>query len=1036
MVLKEEKNEKAAIKLIKSGALIYCDFIQNSSMIEGLFKDNSLKKSVKTVIKSEDFAFITCSCGKSQCEHFYALRLHAKNFINDNKRESKESGVPDYNGLIIRDRERLFSELTIKEKAYLKININGSPPHLPSKWSQMKFSVDIHYLDKVYRGSLGNLRQIQNKGVVGAIKIEEYLSLQEKQIIRFLAYNAEYEESLLLLNSEKASDFFHCLFFYNNIFCEKCRISFFPYQCEIAAGIILKNNRKIVIPVLRSKNYNLSLENANIVLGQNGIWVGIFGKYFWLPGTRDVKWLRDFIRSKKEFINDSELSSELNNLKDAGIQILESNDIAKKAKTSTPIPVLLAKIANDESLYLKLLFDYDGDLFPSNADMINLSYNRIIERDLEFENKIKSKILFAGFKQENSVSSLFYTKEKELISLFFSKLVEEWKSSIKIFVEYQEKLNANIVPHKLSIAMKIAGIENESFIINCDFHAGNNSISVHDVIKAVEEDKRYFSTKDNIHFEVTNELKRFINEIKDILIRAEIGNIRLSKAQAKMWNELSNEFTFAKLPEITEFASKLDSKCENVELPQNLNAILRPYQVEGYQWIISRFTNGLNCLLADEMGLGKTVQAIAVLQKLKEEKNKKGLPFKAIVLCPSCLTENWQMEFAKFANSIKTLLIHGPGRNELWNEVLDSDVIISSYPTFKRDIDKYTEIIFDLVILDEAQHIKNPQTGNARSCKKIRANHKLVLTGTPIENAPVELWSIVDFLHPGILGSHNYFKKQFNVPEEKIKDALKRFSIRISPIILRRRKDDVSEQIPPKMEQFIYCDMDEIQSLAYKQIFETTKEKFIKLSSEKVNPVKFEILSLLLRLRQFCCHPSLLPKEYNISDVPSAKTELLKELLLETEDSGQKTIVFSQFPQMLKIIADWLISRNIDFEYIDGTINNRLERVERFNSNEKCMVFLISIRAGGFGLNITSAERIIIYDPWWNPAVEEQAAARSHRIGQEKNLTIQKLILKDSIEEKVINLQERKKIIFNEIIEKSPSTFRNLSIEDIRELFK
>jgi len=958
-----------------------------------------------------------------------------KNFTN-NKKKDKENEIPDYNSLILRDREKLFSELTIKEKAHLKININGGPPHLPSKWSQLKFSLDIHHSKKIYHGSIGNLRQIQNKGVVGAVNIEQYLSLQEKQIIRFLAYNAEYEESMLILNSEKASDFFQCLFFYNNIFCDRCRILFLPYQCEIAAGTILRGNTKVIIPVLRSKNYNLSLENASIVLGQNGLWTGVFGKYFWLPGTRDVKWLRDFIRSKKEFTNDSDFISELDKLKNSGIQILESKDIAKRTKVNYPDPILLANIANDETLYLKLLFDYDSDILPSNFDKINLSYKRIIERNLDFENKIRGKILFYGFKETNSDPSLFYTKEKELFSLFFSKLVEEWKSSMRVFVEYQNELNSKIIPNKLSVKMKIAGIEKESFIINCDFRAGNDSIPIGDIIKAVDEEKKYFFAKgENTCFEIDDKLRNFIREIKDIVLKAEDGNIRLSKVQAKMWNELSNEFSFAKLPEISEFAEKLDLIYKKADLPENLNAVLRPYQEEGYLWIISRFANGLNCLLADEMGLGKTIQAITALLKLKEENSKKSIPFKAIVLCPSSLTKNWQVEFAKFTKSIKTILIHGPGRYELWNEVLSSDVIITSYPTFKKDLDKYTEMVFDLAILDEAQHIKNPQTGNARSCKKLKAIHKIVLTGTPIENAPIELWSIIDFLHPNIFGSYNYFKKQFDFSNEKFNDTLKRFTSRISPIILRRRKDEVSTQIPPKTEQLIYCDMDEVQSVAYKNIFNNFKEKFIRLSSEKGNTVKLEILSLLLRLRQFCCHPSLLPKEFNLSNIPSSKTELLKELLLEAEDSGQKTIVFSQFPQMLKIIENWLISRKVNFEYIDGTINNRLERVAHFNSDEKCMVFLISIRAGGFGLNITSAERIIIYDPWWNPAVEEQAAARSHRIGQKKNLTVQKLILKETIEEKVINLQKRKRILFNEIIEKTPSIFRNLSLEDIKELF-
>jgi non-specific serine/threonine protein kinase len=394
------------------------------------------------------------------------------------------------------------------------------------------------------------------------------------------------------------------------------------------------------------------------------------------------------------------------------------------------------------------------------------------------------------------------------------------------------------------------------------------------------------------------------------------------------------------------------------------------------------------------------------------------------------------MEFAKFAPSLKTLLLRGISRNELWPKVTDYDVVITSYALMKRDIQKHSSIKYDLIILDEAQHIKNPDTANSIICRKINAKAKVVLTGTPIENNIGELWTILDFLHPGILGSYPVFKKKYNLRDFD-ETALNNLSTRISPIILRRRKNDVLSQLPPKTEQNIFCDMEEEQESFYKKMLENAKQKCREIMDTRTSGGRIEILTLLLRLRQFCCHPALLPKEFGVANLASAKTELLKELILESADSFQKTLVFSQFPSLLKIVSKWLADKNIKFEYLDGATPaaDRMRRVENFNSDPSIVIFLLSIKAGGFGFNLTSADKVIIYDPWWNPAVETQASDRAHRIGQHKAVSVYKLLVNNTIEEKILRLQDTKKKLSDGVIEKTPSVFTKLTDEDIMRLF-
>ncbi|MBU8901423.1 MAG: DEAD/DEAH box helicase, partial [Victivallales bacterium] len=402
------------------------------------------------------------------------------------------------------------------------------------------------------------------------------------------------------------------------------------------------------------------------------------------------------------------------------------------------------------------------------------------------------------------------------------------------------------------------------------------------------------------------------------------------------------------------------------------------------------------------------------------------------IICPASLLENWKRECEKFVPSFKVIALSGAKRAIHWTNAVDYDLMICSYAVASRDaLDiKRTEISY--LILDEAQHIKNPQTVNAQSCKNIKAAHRLVLTGTPLENSPDDLWSIFDFLQPGMLGSFNSFKKYYH-GIGAAEDLQHDLSERVSPFIKRRTKKNVCQELPPKIEQTVYCEMPPAQRALYNEILTKSKKQIAQLQKDGKKKANFEILTTLMRLRQACCHPALLPDNQG-EGLEACKLELLKELVLEDIDSNQKMLIFSQFTSLLSIIRKWLDEENIAYEYLDGATKKRQDKVDNFNNNDDISIFLLSLKAGGTGLNLTSASTVIIYDPWWNPAVESQATDRTHRIGQTQTVNSFKLVVKDSIEEKILNLQEKKQKIFDSLIENPAAGVNKLTIKELKAL--
>lgn len=468
---------------------------------------------------------------------------------------------------------------------------------------------------------------------------------------------------------------------------------------------------------------------------------------------------------------------------------------------------------------------------------------------------------------------------------------------------------------------------------------------------------------------------------------------------------------------------------EDVEMPVEVENILRPYQKEGYKWInfLNKFSFG--GILADDMGLGKTLQTLSFLKHIKKDRP-------SLIVVPKSLIYNWKNEAEKFFPELKVFVYDGTieWRKSKLEALKDYELVIASFDVASRDCEELSKVKFLYLVLDEAHNIKNRQTKRTTNIKKISSQYRLALTGTPLENSLEELWSIFDFVIPGYLGTFKKFNENYVKIEEHREHKMFELKNRIAPFMLRRKKEDVLKELPDKIENIVTVEMNAEQTVAYKIILDKVKEDLQSLVATKgYNNSQIGILAALTKLRQICNHPNLVFEDKE-KIYESSKLETLIELVKESIYSGHKILVFSQFVQMLKLIKEKLNEEEISFEYLDGSTKNRMEIVNSFNENEDKKVFLLSLKAGGTGLNLTSADIVIHVDPWWNPQIERQATDRAHRMGQNKKVMVYKLITKGTVEEKMLKLQERKKEVFDAVIESNSGAVSKVTWTDIQDL--
>lgn len=591
------------------------------------------------------------------------------------------------------------------------------------------------------------------------------------------------------------------------------------------------------------------------------------------------------------------------------------------------------------------------------------------------------------------------------------------------------RVNRNSPTLSLNISSGIDWFDIEAVIT-----FGDVETTLKEVRRALRKKEQYVKLADGTIGEIPDEWIERYKHLFGLGEQTDDG-MRLSNHHIALIDDLLDKVDQNQIDEEFRARRKRLLEFEGIEaqaLPAGFTGELRPYQKAGYDWMHFLHEYQFGGCLADDMGLGKTIEALAFLLSLRTSSHAQSAD---LIVLPRSLLVNWQREAARFAPSLRFYEYYGAAR-ETGAAVFDQyDLVLTTYGTMMRDIETLREYKFHYVVLDESQAIKNPLAKTSKAARLLRSDHRLVLTGTPVENNTFELWSQFAFLNPGLLGSLEYFKREFSNPIENRGDETAAQMLRalVYPFILRRTKAQVAPELPPRTERILYCDMEPAQKKLYAKTREYYRAMLLGIIEEQgMNDARMKVLEGLLRLRQISNHPRLTKEDFRGD---SAKFELLVETLETLRAEGHKALIFSQFVQMLKIVREELDVRKIPYAYLDGRTRKRQERVDIFQNDPEIPFFLISLKAGGVGLNLTAADYVIHIDPWWNPAVEMQASDRTHRIGQDKPVFVYKLITRDTVEEKILQLQEKKKKLVEQLITTESSFFKGLTADDVDVLF-
>lgn len=705
-----------------------------------------------------------------------------------------------------------------------------------------------------------------------------------------------------------------------------------------------------------------------------------------------------------------------------------------------------------KDLYVKIYLDYNEKGYII-ADVKfcygNVEFNPIKNVNLEItrnaiqENEVLDTFVQTGFMLDSANARLVLANDEKIYN-FLSKEIEDYMKKFEVLVaEDFKKKDIKKIKIK-SIGVKI---ENNLLDINLeDFKF--NIYEIKDIINKYKLRKKFYRLKDGTYISLEkNSSLDFLENLTDN-IEIEDENVEENSIKLPIYRALYLEKIFKNMPNTNiqknEYYKNMISQIEDrqidlsTKIPPKLNAELRTYQKIGYKWLRTLEQYKMGGILADDMGLGKTIQLLAVI--LSYVQKNKGNVKPSIIICPSSLALNWYNEIQKFTSTLKALVISGDylERKRKIEEIGKYQVIITSYDSLKRDIDLYKNYCFKYVVADEAQYIKNNNTKNSKAIKTINAETKFALTGTPIENSLSELWSIFDFIMPGYLYKYKKFKELYETPiiKEQNEDVMNKLKKQIEPFVLRRTKGEVLTELPDKTVTILNNEMSEEQYNIYMSYMaQARKEIMSQIDINGFEKSQIKILSLLMRLRQICCHPKLFLREY---EGESSKLNQCIEIIQDAVLGGHKILLFSSYTSMFEIIEEKL--KNIGVKYLKLTgqtkVGERIELVDKFNTNENIKVFLISLKAGGTGLNLTGADMVIHYDPWWNLSAENQATDRTYRIGQKRNVQVYKLITKNSIEEKIYELQQKKAKLIDNMLSTDATFINKLSKDDILALFE
>lgn len=1050
------------IRYYNEGRIIKLKSNANLDYFEGIVRGNSkytvaIKISEKGEIVSTD---CTCPAYKKylgDCKHIVAILQCIKDLDEEGKLFKKdEQSISN-----IIDFYRQNYEI---EKVYLNLELNyefNLSEHYnieEASYLNLRIGEDRLYVVKNMKNFLNALEEEQDIEFGKHFVFSPYkhkFKEEDKEIIDFLMLLYEHNKTNSIYNSDN-------IFKSKNVLLKPFAVKRFFNLMKgrsFNAKIMDKNYNDIVIveeAIPLDMDIQGNGENLSLVFNTNDLLLPLTsdGEYFF--GFNQIYKLPENQRRK--------LAPLYNEIVVRGNGTLKVPDKYKESFISEVLPNIknvvnlniddkVKEAIYNPELKIEIYFDKQEDIITGKIDFIYgditinpfsskendfVDKNKILLRDIEKERYILSLLEKSEFKVRDGI---VFMEEEAKIFDFIYDIIPKLQQYCDIY--YSE----NFKNLKLKDASDFSGgirLNEKLDMLEFDFQIdGIDEEELYQVFKALKEKKKYYRLKNGSFLPLDS---REIKDIDNMLNYLNVSKSDFKKEfipipkfrsmyldrylKEKRLNFIKQNVNFKKLimdinePEDIEY-----------EIPEEVKYILRDYQKFGFKWLKTLSKYGFGGILADDMGLGKTLQVIAFLLSEKKEKGS----FPSIVIVPTSLVYNWESEIKKFAPDLKVLIIVGDKleRNKLIEDINNYDIVITSYPLIRRDIELYKDINFRYCILDEAQHIKNPNSLNAKSVKSIKATNYFALTGTPMENSLMELWSIFDFLMPGYLLSKKKFTERYEKPivREQDSNALKDLNIHIKPFILRRVKKDVLKELPDKIEQKIVVDMTKEQKKVYIAYLKSIKGEIEEEINHKgFNKSQIKILAGLTRLRQICCHPRMFIENY---EGESGKLSFLKEILIDAIDGGHRILLFSQFTSMLSIIKDMLDGEGIQYMYLDGStdVMKRGKLVEDFNKGIG-EVFLISLRAGGTGLNLTGADMVIHFDPWWNPAVEEQATDRAHRIGQENTVQVIKLITKGTIEEKIFQLQEEKKEMIDRVMTEGETLVSKLSEEEILSLFK
>jgi non-specific serine/threonine protein kinase len=692
-------------------------------------------------------------------------------------------------------------------------------------------------------------------------------------------------------------------------------------------------------------------------------------------------------------------------------------------------------------LIFKPNFVYEGfEAGPTDGDRVLVPQAEgvmVVHRNREKEDHFLQKLasLHSGF-VFNAEDGTYALKGTEVLRnnwfFLFIDAMKESKTPVFGFENLQH-YRFNTAKPKTQIFISS---HTDWFDAKVNIAFGNQQITVADVKKALANNQQFVQLSDGTLGILPEDwLKKYA-----LLFRVGEGkadSLKLSRYHLGVVDELyanrDQEELELQLEEKYEQLRQFD-QIKQIEPPASLHAVLRPYQVSGYQWLNYLKEVNWGGILADDMGLGKTVQALSYLEQFKNQEGK----LRAIVICPTTLIYNWENEIKKFTPSLRHRIHHGPQRIRKKEELEQYDVLITTYGTLRSDIKILSALQFDYAILDESQAIKNPSSKVTRAAQLLQAKNRLCMSGTPLQNNTFDIYAQMNFLNPGMLGSVEFFRQEFAIPIDKLGEPDRKEHLRklLYPFILRRTKEQVAKDLPEKQEMVVFCEMEQEQRDIYDAYRNDYRNQILgSIETQGIQKAQLAILQGLMKLRQICDSPAILNEKEKYPNHSIKLDELARQL--KEDISDHKALVFSQFLGMLALIRTKLEELEIPYVYFDGstTAPEREKAIQQFQQQDKIRVFLISLKAGGVGLNLTAADYVYIMDPWWNPAVEQQAIDRTHRIGQTKNIFAYRMICKDSIEDKILQLQERKRALAKDIITDDSGFVKSLSREDVEYLF-